>query len=95
MVIGKSFVWAHLGKTGGNATVRLFQLFPELIEHADSPDDPAKHAWFTECPGRIKGKARALNIRRLPSWLLAFSVHRALHGYAPRFKRGPMGSRIR
>ena len=36
MVIGKSFVWAHLGKTGGNTTLRLFQLFPELIEHADA-----------------------------------------------------------
>ena len=33
-----------------------------------------------------------LNIRRLPSWVLAFSVHKALHGVEPRFQRGPMDS---
>ena len=87
-----SFVWAHLGKTGGNTTLRLFQLFPELVEYADSFRDPGKHATFTQRPERVAGKARALNIRRLPSWLLAFSLHRALHGVAPRYQRGLMDS---
>jgi hypothetical protein len=92
VVVGKSFVWAHLGKTGGNTTLCLFQLFPELVEYADSYRDPAKHARFTERPERVAGKARALNIRRLPSWVLAFSVHKALHGLPPRSGRGPMDS---
>jgi hypothetical protein len=92
MVIGKSLVWGHLGKAGGNTTLRLFQLFPELVEYADSDSDPAKHARFTERPERVAGKARALNIRRLPSWVLAFSIHKSLHGSGPRQQRGPMDS---
>jgi len=92
VVIGESFVWAHLGKTAGNTTLRLFQLFPELIEYADRLDDPAKHARFTQRPARVAGKARALNIRRLPAWVLAFSIHKALHGVAERPRRGPMDS---
>ena len=90
MVIGKFFVWAHLGKTGGDTTLCLFQLFPELVEDADS--GPGKHATFAERPDRVAGKTRALNIRRLPSWVLAFSVHKTLYGLRGRSKRGPMDS---
>jgi hypothetical protein len=91
MVVGTSFAWAHLGKTGGDTTLRLFQLFPELVEYADSSSDPGKHATFIQRPERVAGKARALNIRRLPSWVLAFSIHKALRG-TPRYERGPMDS---
>jgi hypothetical protein len=81
-----------MGKTGGDTTLRLFQLFPELVQHADGPTDLTKHARFTERPEQVASKARALNIRRLPSWVLAFSVHRSQRGLAPSYERGPMQS---
>ncbi len=81
MVIGKSFVWGHLGKTGGNTTLRLFQLFPELIEYADDISSLGKHETFSVRP--VAGKARVLNIRRLPSWVLALSAHRARNDGRP------------
>ena len=40
-----------------------------------------KHESFTQRP--VAGKARALNIRRLPSWLLAHSVHKSRNGGRP------------
>ena len=81
-----------MGKTGGDTTLRLFQLFPDLIDYWDGPRDSGKHARFSERPGRVKEKARALNIRRLPSWVLAFSVHKSQRGLAPDYRPGPMDS---
>jgi hypothetical protein len=81
-----------MGKTGGDTTLRLFQLFPELVQYADSAEDPGKHAPFAMRRGRVAGKARALNIRCLPSWMLAFSLHKSQRGLAPHYKSGPMES---
>jgi hypothetical protein len=81
-----------MGKTGGDTTLRLFQLFPDLIEYADTDGDQAKHARFSERPERVVGKTRLMNIRRLPSWVLAFSVHKSQRGVFPEYERGPMDS---
>jgi hypothetical protein len=81
-----------MGKTGGDTTLRLFRLFPDLIEYADARGDQAKHARFKERPERVAGKARAMNIRRLPSWILAFSIHKSQRGLWPEYKPGPMES---
>src|SRR5215212_3736115 len=55
MVIGERFAWAHLPKTGGTATVELFQLFPELIVHGDFEDTNEKHTRFDERPKEVEG----------------------------------------
>jgi hypothetical protein len=92
MVIGERFAWAHLPKTGGTATLRLFQAFPELILFGDFDESNAKHTLFTERAGEIDGKALALNIRRLPFWVLSRAQHVARWGIHPEYVPIPMPS---
>jgi hypothetical protein len=80
MVIGERFAWAHLQKTGGSATFAMFRLFPELIEFADSVDDPEKHSSFGAREDLIAGRIRACNVRRLPAYLLSWAVWQARPG---------------
>ncbi|GJM45045.1 MAG: hypothetical protein DHS20C21_18870 [Gemmatimonadota bacterium] len=81
MVIGKSFAWGHMGKTGGDATWRLFQCVPDLVERAHDPTDPAKHRRFVE--ENVQGKTLVLNLRRLPSLTLSYVNHARFHGLGP------------
>lgn len=83
MVIGKEFVWCHLPKTGGDATLAMFQLFPELIVFADPRDVDLKHAPFRDREEALAGKLLVLNIRRLPAWALSRAVQRSRHGKPP------------
>jgi hypothetical protein len=92
VIIGRDFVWAHLGKAGGEMTHALFSLFPEVIEFADEAHTPEQHTAFTERAEQIAGKQRVLNIRRLPSWMLSHHVWKSVYGLAPHFRRGPMQS---
>jgi len=92
MIVGRDFVWAHLGKAGGEMTHALFSLFPELIEFADPAHTPEQHIAFQDRPGRIAGKQRILNIRRLPTWMLSHHVWMSVNGLAPDYRRGPMRS---
>ena len=57
MVIGAGFAWAHLPKTGGDATLAMFRVFPDLVEFADPDDSNDKHAQFG---------SRAQGARELP-----------------------------
>ena len=75
MVIGNRFAWCHMQKTGGDATLELFRLFPRLIVHADARNVEAKHATFAEREPEIRGKLLACNIRRLPAWTLSWDQH--------------------
>ena len=86
MVIGKSFAWGHLGKTGGHTTWELFQLFPEEIDYADSLGDEQQHTPFPDRLARIEGKELALNIRRLPAWTLSYHMHRSRFGDYPDYE---------
>ena len=90
MIIGERFAWGHLGKTGGDATLALFRIFPELIEHADARTANAKHAKFREREEQVRGKLLVLNMRRLPAWILSFAQHRARRGLHPDFTPLPM-----
>jgi hypothetical protein len=83
MVVGDRFAWGHLGKTAGDATLGLFQLFPELIVFADAPTENAKHTRFSGRRELVEGKVLALNIRRLPSWVVSFAIDRAAATGAP------------
>jgi hypothetical protein len=75
MVIGEKFAWGHLRKTGGNATLMMFQLFPELIHDADPRHRDAKHRAFAEREVLVNGKLLAGNIRRLPAVILSWGNH--------------------
>ena len=79
MVIGERFAWCHMQKTGGDATLQLFQLFPDLVVQADPRNVQAKHASFAQREDAVAGKLLLSNIRRLPSWMLSWHQHHPQH----------------
>ena len=83
MVIGEQFAWGHLEKTGGDATVDFFMAVPELVRFADPPSSPEKHCRFDSREPETRGKVLALNIRRLPAWVLSRALHVARYGTYP------------
>jgi SAM-dependent methyltransferase len=90
MVIGERFAWGHLEKTGGDATVELFLVLPELVRFADPLSSEEKHTAFRNRAEEIRGKVLALNMRRLPSWVLSRALHRARYGEYPDYEPLPM-----
>jgi hypothetical protein len=90
MVIGEGFAWAHLPKTGGEATAAMFKLFPDLIEFADPQDTNDKHDPFFKRKELIRGKLLVMNFRRLPSWVLSRAQHTARKGNWPDYVPQPM-----
>lgn len=80
VVVGRQFVWLHLGKTGGDATYHMFRQVPELIVRADGPKSPAKHDTPDIRQSELLSSLdRIMNIRRLPSWLLSHAHHFQTH----------------
>jgi hypothetical protein len=92
MVIGGNFAWAHMGKTGGDATLAMFRAVPRLIAFADPDNGNDKHADFQSRWALVKDKALLLNIRRLPHWIVSFARHQATRGLWPDYKPLPMMS---
>jgi hypothetical protein len=92
VIIGKTFAWGHIPKTGGDATAALVGLFPDLIDSSDPADSNEKHSLFRDREEEIDGKLLVLNIRRLPSWLLSRAHHAAAQGVFPDYKPTPMQS---
>ena len=93
MVIGDRFAWGHLEKTGGDATLQLFEQVPQLVRFADPVDAHDKHRSFAAREAEVRGKVLALNLRRLPTWILSKAQHAARHGthpdYAPWYMASP------
>jgi hypothetical protein len=92
MVIGEGFAWAHMPKTGGDATLAMFRLFPDLIEFADPDDTNDKHAPFDSRAQMIRGKLLVMNFRRLPAWVLSRAQHVSRRGLHPDYVPQPMGT---
>lgn len=90
MVIGERFAWAHLPKTAGMATARLFNLFPDLLVFADPEDTNDMHIPFSQRSEQLQGKVLAMNLRRLPVWVLSRAQHIARHGIHPDYEPIPM-----
>lgn len=84
MIIGRQFAWAHLPKTGGDATFELFQLFPDLVVFAHSRKEKEKHNRFRAHEAKITGKLLVMNIRRLPAWMLSMSQHQTHYWLHPK-----------
>ncbi len=92
MVIGERFAWGHLPKTGGEATRAMFSHVPELVRFADAPNTLDQHKTFAERRDQVEGKVLALNIRRLPAWILSREQHRSRWGVHPENRPMPMPS---
>jgi len=92
MVIAERFAWAHLPKAGGTATQAMLAAVPGLIHHADPIDSNDKHDAFWVREDAIAGKLRAMNIRRLPSWVLSAAHHKSVSGLWPDFEPLPLPS---
>jgi hypothetical protein len=86
MVIGKHFVWGHLPKAGGDATLAMFQVFPELIVFAHPRDTDRKHTPFRDAEDELQGRLLVMNTRRLPHWALSRAMERARDGVPPEYK---------
>ena len=90
MVIGPRFAWAHIPKTGGDMTARVFSLFPEVVTHIDPATAAAKHDPFFHRREVLDGRVLALTIRRLPEWTVSYHQHMATFGRSPDFRRAPV-----
>jgi hypothetical protein len=93
MVVSERFVWAHIPKTGGDATATMLRQVPRLIVAQDELDDHAKHGPLERRAEAIAGKALVANTRRLPAWAYSYMRHRERFGlppdYEPQGYRGP------
>jgi hypothetical protein len=92
MVIGETFAWAHFPKTAGMATAELFRVFPEVIVSGDFADTNDKHAPFAEREPEIRAKTLAMNLRRLPFWVLSRAQHVSRWGVYPDYEPIPMAT---
>lgn len=90
MVIGKTFAWGHMGKTGGDATLKLFQQVQDIIVFAHPQTTNDKHLKFQDVP-LAAGKDLVLNMRRLPSVVLSHVNHIERYGMGNQY---PKGTRI-
>jgi hypothetical protein len=92
MVIGERFAWGHLPKAAGEATRAMFLNVPDLVLFADPSGTWQAHQTFADRREEVEGKVLALNIRRLPAWLLSREQHRARWGVHPENRPMPMPS---
>lgn len=92
MVIGERFAWGHLPKAAGEATRAMFLNVPDLVQFADPSGSWEAHKTFAQRSDEVTGKLLALNIRRLPAWLLSREQHRARWGVHPENRPMPMPS---
>ncbi len=90
MVIGDRFAWAHLPKTAGDATARMFAVVPGLVCFADPADSNDKHLPFFAREPEVTGKLLVMNIRRLPAWMLSGAQHKSAHGVHPEYRPMPL-----
>jgi hypothetical protein len=90
VVIGEHFAWAHLPKTAGDATCCMLEAVPGLVTFADPLDSNDKHLPFFAREAEVGGKLLAMNIRRLPAWILSAAQHRAQHGVHPEYRPLPL-----
>jgi len=92
VVITERFAWAHLPKSAGDATAKMFAAVPGLVRYQAPLDSNEKHDGFWVHADAIEGKLRVMNIRRLPSWILSSAHHKAISGLHPDYEPLPMAS---
>ena len=88
MIVSQRFVWAHIPKTGGDATATMIGRVPRLVLLSDHLRDNAKHLPFDERRGSIEGRLLVANIRRLPEWAMSYARHYEKYGAFPDYVAG-------
>lgn len=68
----------------------MFNVFPELIQHADPIDSNTKHTLFFARSGDVAHRKLLLNLRRLPEWMLSYCLYTAKLGKYPEYEPMPM-----
>ena len=94
MVIGEDFAWAHLPKTGGDATLSMFRAVPRpgRVRRSRGLQRQAR-ATFAARAQQIRGKLLVMNFRRLPSWVLSRAQHVSRRGIYPDYEPHADGQR--
>jgi len=81
MILTEKFVWFHIGKTAGKATIRLIKYV--LDEIGESYEQLKFHHILTSDDPRVENKLLVSNIRRLPEWYLSYAHHRRIIDNVP------------
>lgn len=82
MIVGDGFVWAHLPKTGGDATAAMFDVVSRIVTERDDPRSQRKHRSIAAAVDDgldLGGRETVCNLRRLPAWLLSSARHQERH----------------
>lgn len=95
MVVSEHFLWLHIPKTAGDATLLMFRQLDHTWRLIDPHSDPRKHSTLAEAFERVPdvGNLRVIaNLRRLPELTLSYFHHMQRHGRDERFASGrPFG----
>ncbi len=82
MLIGPSFIWFHLPKTGGTSTARLFRQMALDNIIVDDDDTDSKHdslnMRFAKDGTACLYKKMFITLRRLPDWLISDWHHKTI-----------------
>jgi hypothetical protein len=91
MVIGPTFAYGHIPKTGGDAVHAWLALIEGL--EVDPVSEARKHHFFWE--RGVRKDLYVLSIRRLPGWALSYLQELAYHPAAARYYGLPPGGSAR
>jgi len=99
VIVGDTFLWLHLPKTGGTTMNRLFRALDLPGVVVDPDDTPAKHDSVAQREGRGPWRAgdrvRLITARRLGDWLISdFHNKRRMDGLADLPLAGVRSGRI-
>ncbi len=82
MVICNEFIWLHIPKTAGDATLAMFKLLDHEWAVIDPNTDPEKHGTLADAHARVRESAQLpviANLRRLPELVLSYFFHMQRH----------------
>ncbi|MCL4683350.1 hypothetical protein KJ059_01210 [Myxococcota bacterium] len=91
MVVSDHFLWLHIPKTAGDATLRMFEALDHPWRLIDPHSDARKHGTLADAHERVPGAgtlAVIANLRRLPEMALSYFHHMQRHDPTERFANG-------
>ena len=91
MVISDSFIWLHIPKTAGDATLLMFGELQHPWRLLDRHTDPRKHGTLADAHARVPDSASfavIANLRRLPEVALSYFHHMQRHDPDGQFASG-------
>lgn len=96
LIVGDTFIWLHLPKTGGTSMNRLFRERALPGVSVDPDDTPQKHDSIalreSRGPWRAGDRRRFITARRLDHWLISDWQHKRRHMNLPELPFEPVRS---